>query len=137
MPHITIESPSVLTKQVNWREFFQKVHIRLSSAGYGRLDDFKSRVINLDYWQVADKNEDVLFLFATLETMNPRTPEMIRAMGSVITEELEIIAKKIANDRWLQVCVRVSGTPVEDYFKVHINAPDLKSGNCKVGETTQ
>jgi 5-carboxymethyl-2-hydroxymuconate isomerase len=137
MPHITIESPSVLTKQVNWKEFFFFLHIRLSSAGYGRLDDFKGRVINLDYWQVADKNEDALFLFATLETMNPRTPEMIRAMGAVITEELEFIANKIANGRWLQVCVRVGGTPVEDYFKVHINAPDLKSGNFKAGESVK
>lgn len=136
MPHITIESPSVLTKEVNWNDFFRKVHIRLSNAGYGRLDDFKSRVINLDYWQVADREEDALFLFATLETMNPRTPEMIRAMGSVIAEELEIIANKIANRRWLQVCVRVRGTPIEDYFKAHINAPNLKTGNFRVGEST-
>lgn len=136
MPHITIESPSVLTKEVNWNDFFRKVHIRLSNAGYGRLDDFKSRVINLDYWQVADREEDALFLFATLETMNPRTPEMIRAMGSVIVEELEIIANKIANRRWLQVCVRVRGTPIEDYFKAHINAPNLKTGNFRVGEST-
>lgn len=135
MPHITIESPSVLTKKINWKDFFQKLHIRLSNEGYGRLDDFKGRVINLDYWQVADKNEDALFLFATLQTMNPRTPEMIRAMGTVITEELEIIANGIANGRWLQVCVRVGGTPVEDYFKIHINAPDLKPGNFKIGES--
>ena len=137
MPHITIESPSTLTKQIDWKDFFQKLHIRLSNAGYGRLDDFKSRVINLEYWNVADKNEEALFLFATLETMNPRTPEMIRAMGSVIAEELEITANKVANGRWLQVCVRVRGTPIEDYFKVHINSPDLKSGNFKVGESSQ
>jgi len=137
MPHITIESPSVLTKKINWKDLFQKIHIRLSNAGYGRLDDFKGRVINLDYWQVADRNEEALFLFVTLETMNPRTPEMIRAMGLMITEELEIIANKIANGRWLQVCVRVSGTPVENYFKVHINAPDLKPGNFKIGESIQ
>ncbi|QWD67093.1 hypothetical protein [Polynucleobacter sp. MWH-Aus1W21] len=135
MPHITIESPSALTKQINWNKFFQKVHVRLSNEGYGRLDDFKSRVINLECWQVADKNADALFLFATLETMNPRTPEMIRAMGVVITEELEIIANKVANGRWLQVCVRVRGTPIEDYFKLHINAPNLKAGNFKVGES--
>ena len=136
MPHITIESPSALTKQVDWMAFFQQMHIKLSNAGYGRLDDFKSRVINLECWQVADRDDDALFLFATLQTMNPRPLEMIRAMGAMIKDELEIVANEIANGRWIQVCVKASGTPAEDYFKVHINAPDLKPGNFKAGEST-
>lgn len=137
MPHITIECPATLSSQIQWQKFFQKMHNKLADAGYGRLDDFKGRVINLDYWQVADKNEDALFLFATLQTMNPRPPQMIRAMGSMIKDELEIIAKEIAHGRWLQVCVKVGSTPPEDYFKAHINPPDLKPGNFQAGEATE
>ncbi|MBU3593983.1 hypothetical protein ICN42_07745 [Polynucleobacter sp. 71A-WALBACH] len=136
MPHITVELPSTLKNQIDWKVLFKKLHLKLSSAGYGRLDDFKSRVILLEDWQVSDKNEDAIFLFATLQTMNPRPPEMIRAMGAMIHDSLEEIAREIANGRWLQVCVKVGGTPAEDYFKTHINAPDLKLGNFKVGETS-
>jgi len=135
MPHITIESPASLTHQINWNHFFKELHIKLANAGYGRLDDFKSRVINLEYWQIADKDQDALLLFATLQTMNPRPPEMIRAMGAMICESLGAQAQEIANGRWLQVCVKVGSTPPEDYFKIHLNAPDLKPGNFKAGES--
>jgi 5-carboxymethyl-2-hydroxymuconate isomerase len=134
MPHITIEVPSSIKDHINWRDLFKKMHSELSKAGYGRLDDFKSRIVILDQWQVADKEDDAIFLFATLETMNPRPLEMIRAMGVVVHEILENKARQIAQGRWLQVCVRVGGTPAENYFKSQINAPNLKSGNFKVGE---
>jgi len=135
MPHITLQVPSSLKNAVDWNELFKNLHYKLANAGYGRLDDFKSRTIILDCWQVADRNEDALLLFATLETMNPRPPEMIRAMGTMICEALEGKAREIAEGKWLQVCVKVCGTPPEDYFKVHLNAPELKPGNFKAGET--
>ena len=135
MPHITLQVPSSLKNAVDWNELFKNLHRKLANAGYGRLDDFKSRTITLDCWQVADRTEDVLLLFATLDTMNPRPAEMIRAMGAMICEALEDKAREIANGRWLQVCVKVGGTPAEDYFKVHLNAPELKSGNFQTGET--
>lgn len=136
MPHITIEVPTSIKDQVDWKDLFKKMHLQLSAAGYGRLNDFKSRIVILEQWQVADREDDAIFLFTTLETMNPRPPEMIRAMGFMIYEILENKAREIANGRWLQVCVRVGGTPAEDYFKSHINAPNLKSGNFKVGESS-
>ena len=135
MPHITLQVPSSLKNAVDWNELFKNLHRKLANAGYGRLDDFKSRTITLDCWQVADRNEDALLLFATLDTMNPRPAEMIRAMGAMICEALEDKARDIAEGKWLQVCVKVSGTPPEDYFKVHLNAPELKPGNFKTGET--
>jgi 5-carboxymethyl-2-hydroxymuconate isomerase len=135
MPHITLQVPSSLKNAVDWNELFKNLHRKLANAGYGRLDDFKSRTITLDYWQVADRNEDALLLYATLDTMNPRPAEMIRAMGAMICEALEDKAREISNGRWLQVCVKVGGTPAEDYFKVHLNAPELKPGNFKTGET--
>ena len=135
MPHITLEVPASLKNEIDWNGLFKSLHIRLANAGYGRLEDFKSRTILLDCWQVADRDENALLLFATLQTMNPRPPEMIRAMGAVICKSLEEKAKEIANGRWLQVCVKVGGTTPEDYFKVHLNAPELKPGNFKAGET--
>jgi len=134
MPHITLEVPASLKEEIDWNDLFKNLHIKLANAGYGRLDDFKSRTIILDCWQVADRDENALILFATLQTMNPRPPEMIRAMGAVICKALEEKAKEIAHGRWLQVCVKVGGTPPEDYFKVHLNAPELKPGNFKAGE---
>ncbi|MBU3608563.1 5-carboxymethyl-2-hydroxymuconate Delta-isomerase [Polynucleobacter nymphae] len=135
MPHITLQVPSSLKNTVDWNELFKNLHRKLANAGYGRLDDFKSRTIILDCWQVADRDEDALFLFATLETMNPRPPEMIRAMGAMICETLEEKSREIAKGKWLQVCVKVGGTLPEDYFKVHLNAPSLKPGNFQAGET--
>ena len=134
MPHITVELPSALKGKIDWNSVFKTLHINLANAGYGRLDDFKSRTINLDCWQVSDKGEDAVFLFVTLETMNPRPPEILRAMGKMIYSTIKEKAHQIAEDRWLQVCVKVGGTSPEDYFKGHINAPGLKSGNFKVGE---
>ncbi|MES2585921.1 MAG: hypothetical protein V4536_03275 [Pseudomonadota bacterium] len=134
MPHITVEIPPVLQDKIDWNGLFKSLHINLANAGYGRLDDFKSRTVNLDCWQVSDKGEEAVFLFATLQTMNPRPPEMLRAMGGMIYAAIEEQARQIAGDRWLQVCVKVGGTSPEDYFKGHINAPDLKAGKFKVGE---
>ena len=129
MPHITLEVPNSLKNELNWNDLFKSLHLKLANAGYGRLDDFKSRIITLDFWQVADRDESAQLLFATLQTMNPRPPEMIRAMGAMICEVLEEKAKGIAKGKWLQVCVKVGGTPPEDYFKVHLNAPELQPGN--------
>ena len=46
MPHITLEVPHCLQNELDWNDLFKKLHIKLANAGYGRLDDFKSRVIN-------------------------------------------------------------------------------------------
>jgi len=136
MPHITLEVPSIIKNEIDWRDFFKKTHKNLADAGYGRLEDFKSRTIVLDSWQVADHADDAIFIFATLQTMNPRPPEMIRAMGEIICKNLEEEGKRIAKERWLQICVKVGGTPPEDYFKLHLNSPNLKLGLFKPGEIT-
>lgn len=134
MPHITVEVPPALKGKIDWNSVFKALHINLANAGYGRLNDFKSRTIDIDCWQVSDRGADAVFLFATLQTMNPRPPEMLRAMGKMIYTAIEEKARQIADDKWLQVCVTVGSTPPEDYFKGHINPPDLKTGNFKVGE---
>lgn len=135
MPHITVEVPPTLQGKIDWSSLFKTLHATLANAGYGRLDDFKSRTINLDCYQVSDKGADAVFLFITLQTMNPRPPEMLRAMGKMIYTAIESEARKIAEGRWLQVCVKVGGTAPEDYFKGHINPPELKAGNFRAGET--
>lgn len=135
MPHITVEIPPTLQGKIDWNNLFKTLHVTLANAGYGRLDDFKSRTINLDCCQVSDKGADAVFLFVTLQTMNPRPPEMLRAMGKMIYAAIEEEARQIANGRWLQVCVKVGSTAPEDYFKGHINPPELKAGNFRVGET--
>jgi 5-carboxymethyl-2-hydroxymuconate isomerase len=137
MPHITLEVPSLIKNEINWGDFFKKMHKNLADAGYGRLEDFKSRTIILDSWQVADQTEDAIFIFATLQTMNPRPQETIRAMGQIICSNLEQEGKKIAKGRWLQICVKVSGTPPEDYFKLHLNSPNLMQGLFTPGEIPQ
>ncbi|HAT39629.1 hypothetical protein [Polynucleobacter necessarius] len=104
MPHITVEIPPTLEGQLDWKALFKNLHlIKLAHADFVRLDDFKNRVVALEDWQVSDKPEDAIFLFATLHTMNPRPQEMIRAMGVMIHKSLEEKARKIANGRWLQV----------------------------------
>lgn len=134
MPHITVEVPSALKGKIDWNGLFRLLHVTLANAGYGRLDDFKSRTISLESYQVSDKDEDAVFLFVTLQTMNPRPAEMLRAMGKIIYTTIEEKARQIAEDRWLQVCVKVGSTAPEDYFRGHINPPALKTGNFTVGE---
>ncbi|MDB5771128.1 MAG: 5-carboxymethyl-2-hydroxymuconate isomerase family protein [Burkholderia sp.] len=134
MPHITVEVPAPLARKIEWRKCFLQMHQTLSAHGYGRLEDFKSRVIVTDEWLVADKDPSATFIFATLQTMNPRSSEVLRAMAKVVHERLEHEAKNVAGNDWVQCCVKVENTPAEDYFKSHLNAPALKEGLFKVGE---
>jgi 5-carboxymethyl-2-hydroxymuconate isomerase len=134
MPHITVEVPASLRHEIDWKALFVAMHHALASNGYARLEDFKSRVVVLHEWQVADSSPAAVFLFATLETMNPRPAEMLRAMGAIVHQMLEAKATEIAGGNWIQVCVKVASTTPEDYFKSHINAPALKPGKFSPGE---
>ena len=58
-------------------------------------------------------------------------------MGQIICSNLEQEGKKIAKGRWLQICVKVGGTPPEDYFKLHLNSPNLRQGLFTPGEVSQ
>ncbi len=85
MPHITVEVPAPLARQIDWRRCFTDLHRTLDQKGYGRLQDFKSRVIVVDEWQIADADASASFVFATLQTMNARPAEMLRAMAESST----------------------------------------------------
>lgn len=135
MPHITVEVPAPLARQINWRRCFANLHRTLDENGYGRLQDFKSRVIVVDEWLIADADASASFVFATLQTMNARPPEMLRAMADIVHQGLEHELKALAAPGWIQCCVRVASTPAEDYFKSHLNPPPLKEGLFKVGES--
>ena len=134
MPHITVEVPASLAKKIDWRTCFLDIHKTLDAQNYGRLEDFKSRVLVSEEWLVADQNSSATFIFATLQTMNARPPEMLRAMGKIVHERLEQEAKVAAGSDWVQCLVKVENTPAEDYFKSHVNAPALKEGKFEVGE---
>lgn len=134
MPHITVEVPGVLSSRIDWQKCFSDLHASLADQGFARLEDFKSRVIVLDEWLVADKDSSAGFIFATLQTMNPRPAEMLRSMAKAIHGRLEQEALAVAGHSWVQCCVRIQTTAPEDYFKSHINPPALKEGNFKVGE---
>ena len=134
MPHITVEVPAPLARQIDWRRCFVELHQALAEKGYGRLEDFKSRVIVVDDWQIADAGDSASFVFATLQTMNPRPPDMLRAMGDIVHQRLERELRAVAGNDWLQCCVKVASTPPEDYFKSHINPPPMKEGLFQVGE---
>lgn len=134
MPHITVEVPASLRHEIDWKALFVSMHQALAEKGYARLEDFKSRVTVLHEWQVADCTPAATFLLATLQTMNPRPAEMLRAMGAIVHQLLEAKAKEIAGEHWVQVCVRVTSTAPEDYFKSHINAPALTPGKFRPGE---
>lgn len=134
MPHITVEVPAPLSSQIDWRQCFSDLHASLAAQGFARIEDFKSRVIVLDEWLVADKDSSAAFIFATLQTMNPRPAEMLRSMAKIVHGRLEQEARAVAGPNWVQCCVRIQSTPPEDYFKSHINPPALKEGNFTAGE---
>lgn len=134
MPHITVEVPATLAKKIDWKTCFLNIHKTLDAQNYGRLEDFKSRVLVAEEWVVADHDQSATFLFATLQTMNARPPEMLREMGRIVHERLEQEVKAAVGSDWVQCLVKVQNTPAEDYFKSHVNAPALKEGKFKVGE---
>ena len=134
MPHITVEVPATLAKKIDWKTCFLNIHKTLDAQNYGRLEDFKSRVLVAEEWVVADQDPSATFLFATLQTMNARPPEMLREMGRIVHALLEQEVKAAAGSDWVQCLVKVQNTPAEDYFKSHVNAPSLKEGTFQVGE---
>lgn len=135
MPHLTVEVPAPLAGKIDWRRCFADLHNTLDEKGYGRLQDFKSRVIVVDEWLVADEAASASFVFVTLQTMNARPPEMLRAMGNIIHQRLERELTAVAGSDWIQCCVKVTSTPAEDYFKSHVNPPAMKEGRFQVGES--
>ena len=90
----------------------------------------------VDTWQVADEGASARFVFATLQTMNARPPEMLRTMAEIVYRGLEQELKALDAPEWIQYGVKVVSTPTEDYFKGHLNAPaSLKEGRFVPGES--
>ena len=114
MPHITVEVPASLAKKIDWRTCFLDIHKTLDAQNYGRLEDFKSRVLVSEEWLVADQNSSATFIFATLQTMNARPPEMLRAMGKIVHERLEQEAKAAAGSDWVLWTMRGHGRAASD-----------------------
>jgi 5-carboxymethyl-2-hydroxymuconate isomerase len=115
MPHLTIETSSVLADRIDFRAALQEIHHVYAANGYAVLADIKSRVFAASVLLVGDDaSHDAIV--ATLQMTRSRPAAIERAMAQQVLETLSRHAMEAAAQR-VQVCVFFRCTGDAQYLK--------------------
>jgi len=89
MPHFVLEYSDNILDQVDFKDFFKKLHTLLVENGPFRLSDVKSRAIAHRQFQVADGKASNAFVHLTLSILKGRDLDIRQALGEKILSLLQ------------------------------------------------
>ncbi|CAM2157336.1 5-carboxymethyl-2-hydroxymuconate isomerase [Pararobbsia alpina] len=116
MPHIQIEATPEIAKLLDFSAMLKSIHHELDALGYGRRDDFKSRV-HITNQALAGDDPQGQFVVARLIMTNPRPASMQRDMARVIHDTLRAGIEAHQPSFWWQCCVLIEMFDASSYFK--------------------
>ncbi len=84
MPHIVLEYSENVLEQVDFKDFFNRLHSLLIENGPFKLEDIKSRAIPHPFFYVADGKESNGFVHLTLSILKGRDLSLRQALAEKI-----------------------------------------------------
>jgi 5-carboxymethyl-2-hydroxymuconate isomerase len=89
MPHFVLEYSDNILEEVDFKEFFKRLHTLLVEAGPFNLSDIKSRAIRHQEFYVADGQESNAFVHMTLSIFKGRDLGIRQAVGEKLLAFLQ------------------------------------------------
>ncbi|UCB48612.1 MAG: 5-carboxymethyl-2-hydroxymuconate Delta-isomerase [Deltaproteobacteria bacterium] len=84
MPHFVLEYSDNILEEVDFKDFFKRLHTLLVENGPFNLSDIKSRAIPHQRFYVADGQESKAFVHLTLSIFEGRDLSIRQAVGEKI-----------------------------------------------------
>ena len=117
MPHFVLEYSDNILEEVDFKDFFKKLHTLLVDVGPFNLSDIKSRAIRHQEFYVASGQESNAFVHLTLSIFKGRDLSIRQAVGERI---LAFLKGEFAHSFEKLNCsytVEVKEMDKETYFK--------------------
>jgi 5-carboxymethyl-2-hydroxymuconate isomerase len=118
MPHFVLEYSDNIPGEVDFKEFFKRLHTLLVDVGPFKLSDIKSRAIRHQEFYVADGQESNAFVHLTLSIFKGRDLGIRQAVGEKL---LAFLREEFARSLQKLNCsytVEIREMDKETYFKL-------------------
>lgn len=89
MPHVVLEYSGNVLEQVEFNDFFKKLHSLIIENGPFKLKDIKSRAVRRENFYVSDGNESNGFVHLALSILTGRELDLKQTLGEKILSFLK------------------------------------------------
>ena len=118
MPHFVLEYSDNILEEVDYEDFFKRLHTLLVENGPFNLSDIKSRAIRHKQFYVADGQESNAFVHLTLSIFKGRDLSIRQAMGEKFLAFLKGEFARSFEKLNCSYTVEIKEMDKETYFKV-------------------
>jgi 5-carboxymethyl-2-hydroxymuconate isomerase len=118
MPQVTLEYTDNIELDVNFAEVFRRIHTVLVETGGIRIENCKSRAVELTNYYVGNGQAERAFVHLQVSFLVGRSPEQKQKIGGEI---LAILSESFSSSMVkhdMQITVEVREFPRELYFKI-------------------
>ena len=123
MPHFIVEYSGNLKSEINFDEFFGKVHTCLGNSGVFPLGGIRSRAICMDDYRIADAQHDYAFIHILLKVGSGRDESTRKQVCDELFEVIENYFAPLQDKRLLAISFEMQEVhPVLTYKKNNIHA---------------
>lgn len=123
MPHFIVEYSGNLKSEINFDEFFGKVHTCLGNSGVFPLGGIRSRAICMDDYRIADAQHDYAFIHILLKVGSGRDESTRKQVCDELFEVIENYFAPLQAKRLLAISFEMQEVhPVLTYKKNNIHA---------------
>lgn len=123
MPHFIVEYSGNLKSEINFDEFFEKVHTCLGNSGVFPLGGIRSRAICMEDYRIADAQHDYAFIHILLKIGSGRDESTRKRVCDELFEVIENYFAPLQAKRLLAISFEMQEIhPVLTYKKNNIHA---------------
>jgi len=117
MPHFVLEYSDNIMEEVDFKDFFRKLHTLLVDAGPFNLSDIKSRAVRHQQFYVANGEESNAFVHLALSIFKGRDLSIRQAAGEKILAFLKGEFARSFEELNCSYTVEIKEMDKETYFK--------------------
>lgn len=123
MPHFIVEYSGNLKTEINFHEFFEKIHESLGNSGVFPLGGIRSRAICMEDYRIADAKHDYAFIHILLKVGSGRDEETRKRVCDDLFTVIESYFAPLQAKRLLAISFEMQEVhPVLTYKKNNIHA---------------
>jgi 5-carboxymethyl-2-hydroxymuconate isomerase len=117
VPNIVLEYSSNVSEVIDFTELFALIHKVMHEVGSIKLDNCKSRVVEMDKFYIGDGHPSNAFVQLSVAFLAGRSNETKQKVGNACLAQLKQFYEKSMARLDLQITVEIADIQRENYFK--------------------
>ena len=117
MPNIVLEYTSNVSEAIDFKDLFSSIHQVLHEVGGIKLDNCKSRAVEIGVFHIGDGHPSNAFVQLSVAFLAGRSKETKRQIGNDCLTQLKRFYEKSMARLDLQITVEISDIQPLEYFK--------------------